>query len=152
MSHEITNVILEVFLGRFEEIRTRNSEEIPSFTQIYKDGNLICEAFNSVEFSEDSSLHSEVLAISNAKKIRKERYLSDCLLITTLEPCLMCGGSILLSRIPKVAYLVPAKVGEGISSLPMETIYSRNFFPELVLIRSETTKDLFRTFFKDKRN
>ncbi|PKA17617.1 nucleoside deaminase [Leptospira haakeii] len=152
MSQEIIEPLLKVFLDRFTEIRTQNSEEIPSFTQIYKNGNLVCEAYNSVEISEDSSLHSEVLAISEAKRICKERYLTDCILLTTLEPCLMCGGSILLSRIPKVAYLVPAKLGEGISSLPLETIYSRNFFPELVLIKSETTTELFKTFFKDKRN
>ncbi|PJZ66871.1 nucleoside deaminase [Leptospira wolffii] len=152
MSGFLTEPLLAEFLARFQEIRKENENEIPSFTRIYKNGELICEAINSVETSEDSSLHSEVLAISKAKEIVKERYLTDCILLTTLEPCLMCGGSILLSRIPKVAYLVPAKPGEGISSLSLETIYSRNFFPELILFRSEETKQIFKTFFKDKRN
>lgn len=143
---------LKEFLERFQEIRSKNSEEIPSFTRIYRQGEIIAEAFNSVESAEDSALHSEVIAIAKAKEILKERYLTNCVLLTTLEPCLMCGGSILLSRIPKVAYLVPAKQGEGISSLSLETIYSRNFFPELVLIRSEETRQVFKSFFKDKRN
>ncbi|TGK03171.1 nucleoside deaminase [Leptospira langatensis] len=152
MKAEIIQSLLASFMERFTEIRSENLHEIPSFTQIYKEKDLICEAFNSVETSGDSALHSEVIAITKAKEIRKERYLNDCFLITTLEPCLMCGGSILLSRIPYVAYLVPAKQGEGISSIPVETIYSRNFFPELLLLKSEQTTEIFKTFFKDKRN
>ncbi|EQA64818.1 hypothetical protein LEP1GSC062_2395 [Leptospira alexanderi serovar Manhao 3 str. L 60] len=63
----------------------------------------------------------------------------------------MCTGTILLSRIPKVIYLLPARQGEGISSLSIETIYSRNFFPELICIPAEISKNAFKSFFKIRR-
>ncbi|EPG74358.1 cytidine and deoxycytidylate deaminase zinc-binding region [Leptospira fainei serovar Hurstbridge str. BUT 6] len=143
---------LPEFLERFHALRPENREEIPSFTRIYKSGEFVCEASNLVEVSQDSSRHSEIIAIGKAKEVLKDRYLTDCLLITTLEPCLMCAGTILLSRIPKVAYLLPARQGEGISSLSLETIYSRNFFPDLLLIRTAETRLSFQEFFRDKRN
>ncbi|TGK11764.1 nucleoside deaminase [Leptospira fletcheri] len=143
---------LPEFLDRFRILRGKNTEEIPSFTRIYRESNFVCEASNSVEGSEDASRHSEIIAIAKAKEILGDRYLSGCLLLTTLEPCLMCTGTILLSRIPKVAYLLPAKQGEGISSLSFETIYSRNFFPELLLLRTQESLDSFREFFRNKRN
>ncbi|EQA45556.1 cytidine and deoxycytidylate deaminase zinc-binding region [Leptospira broomii serovar Hurstbridge str. 5399] len=143
---------LPEFLERFHDLRPENRDEIPSFTRIYKNSVFLCEASNLVEVSQDSSRHSEIIAIAKAKELLRDRYLTDCLLITTLEPCLMCAGTILLSRIPKVAYLLPAKQGEGISSLSFETIYSRNFFPDLLLIRTEETRISFQEFFHDKRN
>ncbi|EMJ52612.1 cytidine and deoxycytidylate deaminase zinc-binding region [Leptospira interrogans serovar Valbuzzi str. Duyster] len=143
--------ILSDFLNKLENLVTRDREEIPSFTRIYHKEKLISETFNEVEKKSDSSFHSEILCIRNAKEKLKTRYLADCMLITSLEPCLMCAGTILLSRIPKVVYLLPAKQGEGISSLSIEMIYSRNFFPELFCIPTEISKNAFKSFFKVRR-
>ncbi|RHX87793.1 nucleoside deaminase [Leptospira stimsonii] len=143
--------ILPDFLSRMESLISLGGEEIPSFTRIYKHEELIAESFNEVEKNSDSSFHSEILCLREAKEKIGTRYLLDCLLITSLEPCLMCAGTILLSRIPKVIYLLPAKQGEGISSLSIETIYSRNFFPELICIPAEISKDAFKSFFKARR-
>ncbi|AAS72011.1 nucleoside deaminase [Leptospira interrogans] len=145
------NKILSDFLNKLENLVTRYREEIPSFTRIYHKEKLISETFNEVEKKSDSSFHSEILCIRNAKEKLKTRYLADCMLITSLEPCLMCAGTILLSRIPKVVYLLPAKQGEGISSLSIEMIYSRNFFPELFCIPTEISKNAFKSFFKVRR-
>ncbi|WP_017851229.1 nucleoside deaminase [Leptospira interrogans serovar Szwajizak] len=145
------NRILSDFLKKLENLVTRGREEIPSFTRIYHKEKLISETFNEVEKKSDSSFHSEILCIRNAKEKLKTRYLVDCMLITSLEPCLMCAGTILLSRIPKVVYLLPAKQGEGISSLSIEMIYSRNFFPELLCIPTEISKNAFKSFFKVRR-
>ncbi|RHX94805.1 tRNA-specific adenosine deaminase [Leptospira yasudae] len=148
---EIDDSILRDFIQRMENLVLHAGEEIPSFTRIYHKHELVCETFNEVEKNKDSSFHSEILCIRDAKEKLKTRYLSDCILITSLEPCLMCAGTILLSRIPKVIYLLPAKQGEGISSLSIETIYSRNFFPELVCIPAEISKNAFKSFFKARR-
>lgn len=145
------NKILSDFLNKLENLVTRDREEIPSFTRIYHKEKLISETFNEVEKKSDSSFHSEILCIRNAKEKLKTRYLADCMLITSLEPCLMCAGTILLSRIPKVVYFLPAKQGEGISSLSIEMIYSRNFFPELFCIPTEISKNAFKSFFKVRR-
>ncbi|PJZ56310.1 nucleoside deaminase [Leptospira barantonii] len=145
------DILLSDFLKRMEDLVLHDGEEIPSFTRIYHRNELISETFNEVEKNSDSSFHSEILCIRDAKEKLKTRYLSDCTLITSLEPCLMCAGTILLSRIPKVVYLLSAKQGEGISSLSIETIYSRNFFPELVCIPAEISKEAFKSFFKARR-
>ncbi|EMJ98233.1 cytidine and deoxycytidylate deaminase zinc-binding region [Leptospira alstonii serovar Pingchang str. 80-412] len=144
-------IILADFLKRMENLVSHDGEEIPSFTRIYHKNELISETFNEVEKNSDSSFHSEILCIRDAKEKLQTRYLTDCSLITSLEPCLMCAGTILLSRIPKVVYLLPAKQGEGISSLSIETIYSRNFFPELVCIPAKISRDAFKSFFKVRR-
>ncbi|MFE1937717.1 nucleoside deaminase [Leptospira kirschneri] len=145
------NKILSDFLNRLENLVLQENEEIPSFTRIYHKEELISETFNEVEKKSDSYFHSEILCIRKAKEKLKTRYLMDCMLITSLEPCLMCAGTILLSRIPKVIYLLPAKQGEGISSLSIEMIYSRNFFPELFCIPVEISKNAFKSFFKARR-
>ncbi|WP_394854637.1 nucleoside deaminase [Leptospira ellisii] len=134
-----------------ENLISLGGKEIPSFTRIYRGDRLVSESSNQVEENADSSFHSEILCIRNSKEKLKTKYLSECLLITSLEPCLMCAGTILLSRIPKVVYLLPAKQGEGISSLSVEIIYSRNFFPELVCIPTEVSKNAFKSFFRARR-
>ncbi|PJZ54535.1 nucleoside deaminase [Leptospira adleri] len=151
MDDFLNHKILPDFLSRMESLVSLRGEEIPSFTRIYKGEELIAESSNEVEKNSDSSFHSEILCLRDAKEKIGARYLSECLLITSLEPCLMCAGTILLSRIPKVVYLLPAKQGEGISSLSIETIYSRNFFPELICIPAEISKDAFKSFFKARR-
>ncbi|AYV55938.1 nucleoside deaminase [Leptospira kmetyi] len=148
---ESDEIRLSDFLKTMENLLLHDGEEIPSFTRIYHRNELISETLNEVEKNSDSSFHSEILCIRDAKEKLKTRYLSDCTLITSLEPCLMCAGTILLSRIPKVIYLLPAKQGEGISSLSIETIYSRNFFPELICIPAEISREAFKSFFKARR-
>ncbi|EMO40495.1 nucleoside deaminase [Leptospira noguchii] len=146
-----TDPVLFDFLNKLKNLVLQENEEIPSLTRIYHKEELISETFNEVEKESDSFFHSEILCIRNAKEKLKTRYLVDCMLITSLEPCLMCAGTILLSRIPKVVYLLPAKQGEGISSLSIEMIYSRNFFPELFYIPTEISKNAFKSFFKARR-
>nr|WP_246057623.1 nucleoside deaminase [Leptospira gomenensis] len=143
--------ILTDFLDSMKNLFSPDGKEIPSFTRIYRGDRLLSESSNQVEENTDASFHSEILCIRNAKEKLKTKYLSGCMLVTSLEPCLMCTGTILLSRIPKVVYLLPAKQGEGISSLSVETIYSRNFFPELVCIPTEVSKNAFKSFFKARR-
>lgn len=151
MYESLNDRVLSDFLKSMKDMLLKEREEIPSFTRIYQKEELVSETFNEVEKNSDSSFHSEILCIRDAKKKIKTRYLTDCTLITSLEPCLMCTGTILLSRIPKVIYFLPARQGEGISSLSIETIYSRNFFPELICIPAEISKNAFKSFFKIRR-
>lgn len=144
-------LIIRNFLDRFFSFQTKYTEEIPSFTQIYLKNELITEKFNSVELQKSSIAHSEIESIRHSIKSLKSKYLNECSLITTLEPCLMCSGAIILSRITKVIYFLPAEKGIGISSLPIELIFQLNYFPELELIEDEKLRKVFKNFFKDKR-
>ena len=127
------------------------NEEVPSFSIIVRDGKVISESYNTVESNHDVSAHSEILAIRKAQSAMGSRYLADCTLITTLEPCSMCGGAIILSRIKEVVYFAPASREDGISSFSMENIYQKNHFPKLTLIRDENVVKTIKQFFKKKR-
>lgn len=65
-------------------------------------GEIIGRGFNRREQDADPTAHAEVLAIRQAAEYLGQWRLEDCTLVVTLEPCLMCAGSILLARIPRL--------------------------------------------------
>ncbi|EMY13864.1 hypothetical protein LEP1GSC043_1026 [Leptospira weilii str. Ecochallenge] len=68
MDFELGGTILPDFIQRMENSVLHAGEEIPSFTRIYHKHKLVCETFNEVEKNKDSSFHSEILCIRDAKK------------------------------------------------------------------------------------
>jgi tRNA(adenine34) deaminase len=144
--------LITCFLESYKKSKKLHSDEIPSFTQIYDSNNkLVAESFNGVESSLNATSHSELIAIELALSKSNQKYLTDYILITALEPCLQCGGSILRVKIPRVIYFLPAKKGEGISSLSTESIYLLNHFPKIELVENSEIKKDFEDFFKEKR-
>ncbi len=76
------------------------------------DGRIIGEGFNQREMLQDPTAHAEMIAITQAAEFMKTWRLTDCTLYVTLEPCPMCAGAIVQSRIPRVVYGTPdAKAG-----------------------------------------
>jgi len=67
-------------------------------------GALIGRGRNSREAEADPTAHAEIIAIRAAGQARGNWRLDDCTLIVTLEPCTMCAGAILASRLPRLAY------------------------------------------------
>ena len=67
-------------------------------------GNLIAEATNRKVRERDPTAHAEILAIRTATRVRQNSYLSDCTLYVTLEPCPMCAGAIIHSRLGLLVY------------------------------------------------
>ncbi len=78
--------------------------EIPVGAVIVKDGEVLCGAYNLRETQKMATAHAEVLAIEEACKILDTWRLSDCTLYVTLEPCPMCAGALINSRIRRVVY------------------------------------------------
>lgn len=77
-------------------------EEVPVGAIIVKDGKIIARAHNIKETKKDATCHAEILAIQKAcKKIGAWR-LTDCEMYVTLEPCSMCAGALINSRIKKI--------------------------------------------------
>lgn len=77
-------------------------EEVPVGAVIVKDGKIIARAHNVKETKKDATSHAEILAIKKAcKKIDSWRLL-DCEMYVTLEPCSMCAGALINSRIKKI--------------------------------------------------
>lgn len=144
--------IYESFLERYKVEVSKFQNEIPSYSEIVtKEGNLVSSSFNSVEQTLNPTKHSEILAIEKALSLVEGRYLTDHILLTALEPCLLCAGAILRVKLPEVVYFVPAKPGQGISSYTTESIYLLNHFPKCTLIPKSHIKFEFLSFFKEKR-
>lgn len=78
--------------------------EVPVGAVIIRAGEVIARAHNRVQMDNDATAHAEMLAIREASRILGSRYLTDCELIVSLEPCAMCAQAISLARIPKLTF------------------------------------------------
>lgn len=79
-------------------------EEVPVGAVIVFQNNIIARAHNLVETTRDATMHAEIQCIKKASHVLENWRLLDCTLYTTLEPCAMCGGALILSRISKIIY------------------------------------------------
>lgn len=76
--------------------------EVPVGAVIVKDNKIIARAYNIKETKQDTTKHAEIIAIQKASKKLEAWRLNDCEMYVTLEPCSMCAGAIIQSRIKKV--------------------------------------------------
>ena len=79
-------------------------DEVPIGCIIVKEGKIISRSYNQKTLKNIATYHAEILAINKACKKLNTWYLDNCTLYTTVEPCLMCTGAIIQSRISKVVY------------------------------------------------
>lgn len=143
---------IQSFLFNWSKNTTESSQEIPSYSEIYHpELGLLSSSTNQVQEYQQPLYHSEWIVIQEACKKLGSKYLSDCMLLTALEPCLHCTGAILKSNLREVIYFLPCKPGEGVSSLSIEMIYLLNHFPRLQLVKNEAIFSKFKDFFIDKR-
>ncbi|MDW7667642.1 MAG: tRNA adenosine(34) deaminase TadA [Bacillota bacterium] len=77
-------------------------DEVPIGAVIVKDGKIIGEGYNRKELAHDTTNHAEIIAIKNASKNLKNWRLTDCTMYVTVEPCPMCAGAIVNSRISEL--------------------------------------------------
>ena len=81
--------------------------EVPIGAVIVVQGRIIARAHNQTERLNDVTAHAEMLAITAASNFLGGKYLYDCTLYVTLEPCLMCAGALYWSQIPRIVYGAP---------------------------------------------
>jgi tRNA(adenine34) deaminase len=78
--------------------------DVPVGAVVVKDGEVIARRHNERELTNDPTAHAEVLALRDASQVLNRWRLDDCTLVVTLEPCVMCAGALLSSRIGKLVY------------------------------------------------
>ena len=83
------------------------AKEVPVGCVIVKDGAVIARGYNQVELLKDATAHAEILAITAAENIVDNWRLKGCTLYCTLEPCVMCAGAMMLSRLDAIVWGAP---------------------------------------------
>ncbi len=78
--------------------------EVPIGAVIVSKNQIIARAYNSVENLTDVTAHAEILAITSASNFLDSKYLTDCAIYVTIEPCPMCAGAISWAQISKLVY------------------------------------------------
>lgn len=129
-------------------------DEVPIGAVIVKDGKVIARAHNLRESKQIATAHAEIIAIEKAcKKIGSWR-LNDCTLYVTLEPCAMCSGAMILSRVDRIVYGASDLKGGCVDScIKMYEQQGFNHYPEVTSgILKDECSSMLTTFFKNKRN
>ena len=127
--------------------------EIPVGAVIVKNGEIIARAHNKKESKKDTTKHAEILAIQEASKKLDNWRLMDCEMYVILEPCPMCAGAIIQSRIKKV-YIgtMDEKTGACGSVLNLLKDYKFNHEVEVETgIMQNECEELLKQFFKELR-
>ncbi|KYH27982.1 MULTISPECIES: nucleoside deaminase [Clostridium] len=126
--------------------------EVPVGAVIVKDNNIISSAHNLRETLKDPTAHAEILAIKYAAEIIGDWRLSGCDLYVTLEPCPMCAGAIIQSRIRKV-YIgtfdpVAGCCGSVLNVLQSEAL---NSMVDVQWMYDEECSSILTNFFRKRR-
>lgn len=127
--------------------------EVPVGCVIVKDGKIVARAHNLKETKADTTKHAEIIAIQKASKKLEAWRLLDCEMYVTLEPCSMCAGAIIQSRIKKV-YIgaMDEKTGACGSVLNLLQDYTFNHIVEVETgIEKDKCEQILKDFFKKLR-
>ena len=93
---------MEVALKEARAAFSKN--EVPVGAVVVHGGAVIGKGFNQIEMMNDPTAHAEMIALTAAASSLESKWLKGCTLYVTLEPCPMCAGAIVLSRIPSVVF------------------------------------------------
>ena len=127
--------------------------EIPVGAVLVKNGEILCAAHNLCEKLHDATAHAERLAISEAGRLTGSWRLADCTLYVTLEPCPMCTGAAINSRIGRIVYAAKdprAGACESLVKLPAYPLESTPICEGGFL--EEEALTMLRSFFLKKRS
>lgn len=84
--------------------RAYEAEEVPVGAVIVRDGRIIARASNQVELLKDATAHAEMLVLTQAQEAVGDWRLTDCTLYVTKEPCPMCAGAVVHTRLQRVVF------------------------------------------------
>lgn len=127
--------------------------EVPIGAVLVLNGEVIARAFNRRETWLDATAHAEVLVIREACEKLKRWRLSGATLYVTIEPCPMCAGALVMSRVDRLVYGSPDSKAGGVESLfNIVTHESLNHQIEVTSgVRAQECAQIMKDFFKSRR-
>jgi len=132
----------------FEAEKALQKDEVPVGAIVVCDGKIISRAHNLTETLNDVTAHAEMLAITSAAEFLGGKYLNQCTLYVTLEPCTMCAGALNWSQLQRLVFGASDEKRGYERCTPVLT------HPKTEItkgIMEEECKELIQGFFKKKR-
>ncbi len=129
-------------------------DDVPIGAVIVHDGKIIARGENQVQQKRNPVLHAEIIAIQRACKKLGTKFLDDCDIYITLEPCAMCATAISLARIRTIYYAAPDDKGGGIAHNARIYDTDRHLWHPKVIQTPEYAAEsalMLRDFFRARR-
>lgn len=135
-----------------EAYKAKKKGEVPVGAIIVKDNKIISRAHNLRENLNSPIAHAEILAIEEASRKLGSWRLNGCEIFVTLEPCPMCAGAILQSRISKL-YIGTFDESSGACGSVINLVQNRNlsYFLDVIWMYNEECSSILTDFFKERR-
>jgi tRNA(adenine34) deaminase len=145
----------EYFMGEAlrQAAKAFEKDEVPIGAVIVRAGKIIARAFNQVEMLKDATAHAEMLALTQAENAAGDWRLTDCTLYVTKEPCPMCAGAIVHTRLARVVFgAADPKGGAAGGAMNLLQFPTLNHRCEITSgVRLEECRALLQTFFAGQR-
>ncbi len=135
-------------LAILEAQKAAEEGEIPVGAVIVCNGRPIARAHNQTELLTDVTAHAEIIAITAASNHLSSKYLTDCTLYVTLEPCVMCAGALAWSQISNIVYGA-SDDKKGYSTYSDNILHKKTTVTKGIL--EEECANLMIEFFQNKR-
>ena len=128
-------------------INAAENGEVPVGALLVVNNTIIGKSHNQTEQLQDVTAHAEMLAISAAANYLGSKYLKDCTIYVTLEPCVMCAGALAWSQIKRVVYGAKDEKRGGVALLKKQ----RPSTEVVGGVLEDECAQLVKTFFQSKR-
>ncbi len=129
-------------------------DDVPIGAVIVRDGRIIARGENRVQKNQNPTLHAEIVAINNACRKVGTKFLDDCDIYASLEPCAMCATAISFARIKNIYFAAPDPKGGGITANARVFETDKHLWrPNIVQMPeyADISAELLRDFFKIRR-
>ena len=131
-----------------EAIAARSEGEVPIGAVVVCRGRIIARGHNMTERLHDPTAHAEMIALTAATAAVGGKYLNDCTLYVTVEPCPMCAAALCWAQIGRIVYAAPDP-RRGYTLFTPSLLHPKTEVVSGLL--NEECSDLVATFFKEKR-
>lgn len=141
-------------LALAEAFKAYKENEVPIGAVLIDEGGiLIAREHNRIEQLNDATAHAEILALREASRKLNRRRLSDCTLYSTVEPCAMCAGALVLCRVKRLVYgATDSKFGAAESLFNVVNNPALNHQLEVTAgVLEEESRELMKKFFDSRR-